>query len=122
MMSRVPCGSTDASSAGCGNGLRHAAMSHTLLLAGVFAVTALSGVSRAAEPTAAGQTGRATSNGVYVALHMQHYTGMCGDSYAAVGARGRSSICLYDAQPVSAVTKPGAPRGAWAIAVSQGAP
>lgn len=71
---------------------------HRLVLATLLA-GALCGASRMAGAGPAGAsapTERGDSTRVYIALHLQHYTGICGDAYA-MSARGQS-LCLYDVE------------------------
>ncbi|MBT9567838.1 MAG: hypothetical protein IV085_06020 [Thiobacillus sp.] len=67
------------------------------------------------------QAERASGAGVYVALHMQQYTGMCGEAYAGSSLRQQASVCLYEARPEFAneAVKQGNTR---AVTLSKGVP
>lgn len=75
---------------------------HKRLLRGVLVATLL-GVSHVAtaESAEAGQPHSESGTWLYIALHLQHHTGMCGDAYAAIDAHRKSSICLHQALPLS---------------------
>lgn len=47
-----------------------------------------------AEPTQAKLPAAAQ---MYVALHLQQYSGICSERYAAAGSPGQSSVCLHEA-------------------------
>lgn len=66
------------------------------LVSVVVIVTAVATPVRA-EPTRAAPTAAAHAGArLYVALHLQHYTGMCGDAYAVAGSGRPTPICNYD--------------------------
>lgn len=70
---------------------------HGLIL--YLAALALAGASLSvnAEPVrSAVEAKRSAAAQMYVALHLQQYTGMCSESYAAAGPRG-SSLCQHEA-------------------------
>jgi len=54
----------------------------------------LSGGVSAGPENGVGQAEQLSATHLYLALHLQHYTGVCGDAYAAAGARTPSSLCL----------------------------
>lgn len=70
---------------------------HGLIL--YIAGLALAGASLSvhAEPARAAEAKRSAAAQMYVALHLQQYTGMCSESYAAAGSRGQPSVCQHEA-------------------------
>ena len=92
------------------------------LLTGALLTMMLFGASAArSEPVGSSLQKSASATQLYVALHLQQYTGMCGDVYAASGARRHASVCLYG-EPVPDRKADRRRGSATAVASSQGAP
>lgn len=73
-----------------GSALRGLALYSAAIALSVASLTAQADSTRAvdAKPSGAAHT--------YVALHMQHYTGMCGESYSVAGPRRLAPVCLHE--------------------------
>lgn len=90
---RKPAGKPRAPSlepAARASALRGLALYSAAVALSVASLTAQADSTRAVEPKRPGAAQ------TYVALHMQHYTGMCGESYAVAGARRSAPLCLYE--------------------------
>lgn len=70
--------------------LRGFALYSAAVALSIASLTAQADSTRAVEPK------RPAAAHTYVALHMQQYTGMCGESYAVAGARRSAPLCLYE--------------------------